>query len=130
MRTHPFFAFFSPVNTGVNPAITKCRPGSALHAWIDEAEMTPEQLEITKISKKWAEVRHMSADEIEEPEWKEAHARYFEKYHADMAKIEDLTSRLQKMISPVKIQKKTNGQRKRDAYAKVVAREQARAAKK
>lgn len=72
----------------------------------------------------------MSADEIDEPEWKEAHARFFEKYQSDMVKMEEMASKLQKMILPDKIQKKTKGQRKRDAYAKVLAREQARAGKK
>jgi len=72
----------------------------------------------------------MSADEIEEPEWKEAHARFFETYNTDMEKMEEIAGKLQKMIEPPKIEKKTKGQRKRDAYAKVVARETARAAKK
>jgi len=34
------------------------------------------------------------------------------------------------MIEPPKAEKKTKGQRKRDAYAKIVARQAARAAKK
>ena len=92
--------------------------------------MTSEQLEISKVATKWAEIRHLSADEIEEPEWKEAHARFYEKYHSDMTSMVELASKIKKMIEPVKIEKKTNGQRKRDAYAKVVARQEARAAKK
>lgn len=92
--------------------------------------MSVDQLEIKKIASKWADYRHLSVDEIEEPDWKEAHTRYFEKYGTDMVKLEDIATRLQKMIEPPRAEKKTKGQRKRDIYAKVQAREAARAAKK
>lgn len=72
----------------------------------------------------------MSKEESEtlEPEWKEAYDRFYEKYEEDMTKMMDITERLQKMIEPPRVQKKTEGQRKRDAWAKVQAREAARAA--
>lgn len=73
----------------------------------------------------------MSADEAAklEPEWKEAYDRFYETYHSDMDKMLEITSKLEKMIEPPRVEKKTKGQRKRDAWAKVQAREAARAAK-
>jgi hypothetical protein len=65
-----------------------------------------------------------------EPEWKEAYNRFFEKYDSDMQKMTDIATKLEKMIEPPKVEKKTKGQRKRDAWAKVQAREAARAANK
>jgi hypothetical protein len=94
--------------------------------------MTADQKEIAKISAKWSQVRQMSKEEAAklEPEWKEAHDRFFDKYNKDMTKMEDIASKLQTMLEPPKVQKKTNGQRKRDAWAIVQARAAARAAKK
>ena len=93
--------------------------------------MTTDQLEMKKITEKWSEVRHMSKEEAAslEPEWKEAHERFYARYESDMEKMEEIASKLEKMIEPPKVEKKTKGQRKRDAYAKVLAREAARAGK-
>lgn len=92
--------------------------------------MTSDQLEIEKIQEKWTEVRMMSKEEAEslEPEWKEAYDRFYEKYHSDMESMTEIATRVKKMIEPPKVEKKTKGQRKRDAWAKVQAREAARAA--
>lgn len=91
-----------------------------------------ESKEIEAIQEKWGQVRLMSAEEAAslEPEWKEAYDRFYEKYNSDMEKMEEIASKLQKMIEPPRVEKKSNGQRKRDAWAKVQAREAARAAKK
>ena len=88
--------------------------------------------EIEAIQEKWNEVRFMSKEEADklEPEWKEAYERFHTKYDEDMEKMLKITDRLQKMIEPPRVAKKTEGQRKRDAWAKVQAREAARAAKK
>lgn len=86
-----------------------------------------------KITNKWNEIRQMSkeeAEKLDEPEWKEAYNRYYEKYDSDMEKMQEIAGKLKKMIEPAKVQKKTKGQRKRDAWAKVQAREAARADKK
>lgn len=106
------------------------RPTTSRFALMEESELTADQKEMAGIAKKWAEIRHKSADEIEEPEWKEAHARFYEKYHSDMEKMQEVSVKLKKLIEPPRVQKKTKGQRKRDAYAKVVAREAVRAGKK
>ena len=101
---------------------------SRLGAWVDEKEMSPDQMKMTEIAEKWKQVRHMSADEIEEPEWKEAHARFYEKYHSDMDKMTEIITKLKPQIEPPRVAKKTKGQRRRDAYAKVQERLAARAA--
>lgn len=92
---------------------------------------TSDTKEVEAIQAKWSQVRHMTAEEAAslEPEWKEAYDRYFEKYAADMDKMMEITDKLQRMIEPPRVEKKSNGQRKRDAWAKVQAREAARAAK-
>jgi len=73
----------------------------------------------------------MGRDELPddlEPEWKEAHTRYFDKYDEDMEKMQEIATKLQKLIEPPKVERKTKGQRKRDKWATVQAREAARAA--
>ena len=93
--------------------------------------MNADQLKIQEISDKWNEIRHMSKEEAAslDGEWKEAYDRFFEKYDSDMEKMEEISTKLQKMIEPPKVQKKTKGQRKRDAFAKKEALAAARAAK-
>ena len=65
-----------------------------------------------------------------DPEWKEAYDRFFTKYDEDMEKMTQITQMLQKAIEPPKVEKKSEGQKKRDKWAKVQAREAARAAAK
>ena len=102
------------------------RSSTALYSTLSE-----EQQEIKKIQEKWNEVKFMDADQAAslEPEWKEAYDRFYEKYDSDMVKMTEIAEKLEKMIEPPKVEKKTKGQRKRDAWAKVQAREAARAAK-
>lgn len=64
-----------------------------------------------------------------EGEWLEAYNRFYEKYDDDMERMTEYAKKLEKLIEPPKVERKTNGQRKRDAYAKVVEREAARAGK-
>ena len=103
------------------------RPSTSLSAWVDEKEMTADQKKMTEIAQKWKEVRMMSVDEVEDPEWKEAHIRFYEKYNSDMEKMQEIAVKVQKLIEPPKVEKKTKGQRKRDAFAKKQARAAARA---
>jgi hypothetical protein len=97
-----------------------------------EENMNDDQKEILKISETWNKVRFMSPEEAAklEPEWKEAYDRYFEKYNKDMEFMTEISEKVKSMIEPVKIEKKTKGQRKRDAFAIVSAREAFRAAQK
>ena len=92
--------------------------------------LTADALEIRKIQKKWTEIRHMDRAEAEKEldgEWLEAYNRFYEKYDDDMTRMTEIAEKLEKMIEPPKVEKKSKGQKRRDAYAKVLAREAARA---
>mmetsp|Transcript_1242 Transcript_1242/g.1502 ORF Transcript_1242/g.1502 Transcript_1242/m.1502 type:complete len:104 (+) Transcript_1242:3-314(+) len=96
-----------------------------------EEDLSADQLEIKKISEKWGEVRKLSREEAEKTldgEWLEAYNRFYEKYEDDMTRMEEIATKLEKMITPPKVEKKSKNQKKRDAYARKVAREAARAA--
>ena len=92
--------------------------------------MTADALEIRKIQKKWTEIRHMDREEAQKEldgEWLEAYNRFYEKYDDDMTRMTEIAEKLETMIEPPKVEKKSKGQKRRDAYAKVLAREAARA---
>ena len=81
--------------------------------------------EIKKIQAKWSEVRHLSREEAKEQldgEWLEAHTRFMDQYDSDMERMEEIVTKLEKQIEPPKVQKKTKGQKRRDAYARKLAR--------
>jgi hypothetical protein len=114
--------------TGFAPVATRST-STALSARIPEDDRTADQVEIYKIGEKWSEVRMLSREEADklEPEWLEAYNRYFAKYDEDMAiKMAVVATKIQKMIEPPKRQPKTDGQRRRDKYAKLLARQEAR----
>ncbi|KAL7567606.1 hypothetical protein ACA910_000202 [Epithemia clementina (nom. ined.)] len=100
-----------------------------LFAAVPEEQMTSNQKEIKVIQEKWHTVRFLSSEEAAklEPEWKEAYDRFNEKYDEDMSKMLEISQKLKKMIEPPRVQKKTEGQRRRDKWAIVQAREAARA---
>jgi hypothetical protein len=112
---------------GVAP---RSRVSTALAINLSEDLKTSDHQEIEKIQEKWNEIRLMSKEEAAslEGEWKEAYDRFYEKYDEDMDKMLDITTKLQKMIEPPRVEKKTQGQRKRDAWALKQARAAARAA--
>jgi hypothetical protein len=96
-----------------------------LFAAVSEDQLTPDQLEIKEIQKKWREIRLLGREEAQqklEGEWLEAYNRFYEKYDEDMAKMVDIVDKLQKQIDPPRIKKKTRSQKKRDAYARKLAR--------
>ncbi|CAB9521412.1 expressed unknown protein [Seminavis robusta] len=104
---------------------------TALAAFIPEEDMTVDQLEIKKISDKWSEIRHLSREEAEaqlEGDWLEAYNRFYKKYDEDMERMTEIVASLQKSIEPPKVQKKSKGQKRRDAWARVQALQAARAA--
>ena len=108
------------------------RSSTALAALIPEDEMSENQKEILQIQKKWSEVRHLTREEAAsqlEGDWLEAHTRFYDKYDADMTRMTEITQILQKAIEPPKVEKKTEGQKRRDKWARVQAREAARAGK-
>merc|ERR1712085_188214 len=98
---------------------------SALFAAIPEADRSDTQQEIKGIQSKWGEVRRMSREEAKEQldgEWLEAHTRFFDLYDGDMERMEEIVSKLEKQIEPPRVEKKTKGQKRRDAYARKLAR--------
>jgi hypothetical protein len=127
----PISLFFG-VHIGVTAPLATRSTSTALLAQIPVEDRSTDQTEIYSIGEKWSKVRLMSREEADklEPEWKEAYNRYFTKYEEDMTKMTEIATKIQKMIEPPKLQKKTDGQRRRDAYAVIVAREAARAARK
>ena len=124
-------SFLTADFTGVAPPAT--RTSTALYALVDEADMTPEMKKMMDIKDKWSTARHLSREEAAEQldeEWLAAYNRFYERYDKDMVKMKEISEKLQKMIEPPKVERKTKGQRKRDAWAKVQAREAARAGAK
>lgn len=90
--------------------------------------MSSDQLEIKKIQDKWNEIRHLDREEAQktlEGEWLEAYNNFYEKYDDDMTRMTEIAEKVQKMIEPPKVEKKTKGQKRRDAYARKLAREAA-----
>ena len=90
--------------------------------------MSSDQLEIRKIQDKWNEIRHLDREEAQktlEGEWLEAYNNFYEKYDDDMTRMTEIAEKVQKMIEPPKVEKKTKGQKRRDAYARKLAREAA-----
>lgn len=87
--------------------------------------MSADQLEIRGIQKKWSEIRHMDREQAQkelEGEWLEAYNNFYEKYDEDMTKMEEIIDKLQNQIEPPRAQKKSKGQKRRDATARKLAR--------
>jgi hypothetical protein len=123
-------ACISVFHVGVAP-VTQGRVGTQLFAQLPEDQMSPNQLEIKAVQDKWSEIRHLSREEAQstlEGEWLEAYNRFFEKYDDDMVRMTEIATKLEFMIQPKKLEKKTKGQRKRDLYAVKMEREALRAA--
>lgn len=105
------------------------RGGTGLAGTIPAEEMTADQSEISKIAQKWAEVRHLPKEEAQsqlDGEYLEAYNRFYQKYDEDMNHMTEIAIMLKKAIEPPRVQKKSQGQKKRDKWAKVQAREAAR----
>jgi hypothetical protein len=117
-------------HVGIAP-VAQGRVGTQLNAQLPEDQMSANQLEIKEIQDKWSEIRHLSREEAQtqlEGEWLEAYNRFFEKYDDDMVRMTEIAEKVQKMIQPEKLEKKTKGQKRRDLYAVKMARETLRAA--
>jgi hypothetical protein len=98
---------------------------------LPEDMLSEDQKKIQDVQAKWNEVRTMDRETAQKEldgEWLEAYNRFFEKYDDDMTRMMEIAGKLEKMITPPQVEKKTKGQKKRDSYAKVVEREAARAA--
>ncbi|CAJ1966918.1 unnamed protein product [Cylindrotheca closterium] len=96
------------------------RAPTQLNVRLPEEKMTDDRKEILEIQKKWNEIRLLDREEASKTldgEWLEAYNRFYEKYDDDMTRMTEIVEKLEKMIEPPKVAKKTKGQRKRDAYA-------------
>jgi hypothetical protein len=83
--------------------------------------LTPEDKQIREIQAKWSEVRlydRATAEAKLEGEWLEAYNNFFKVYHDDMERMEEIVKKLEPYWSPTRIQKKTNGQKRRDRLAR------------
>ena len=98
---------------------------TALFGAIPDSELSPEAKEIRQIQEKWSEIRHYDRATAEaklEGEWLEAYNNFYEQYDDDMKKMEEIVEGLKSYIDPPRVQKKTKGQKRRDAYARKLAR--------
>jgi len=105
--------------------VTRQSVSPPLFAAIPEEEFSDTKKEIHGIQTKWGEIRHLSRDEAKEQlegEWLEAHTRFYDLYDSDMERMEEIVTKLEKRIEPDRAQKKTKGQKKRDALARKLAR--------
>ena len=96
-----------------------------MNAYLPDDMLSDDQKEIRGIQEKWNEIRHLSREEAQstlEGEWLEAYNRFYEKYDDDMTRMTEIAEKVQVMIEPPKVQKKTKGQKRRDAYARKMAR--------
>mmetsp|Transcript_17341 Transcript_17341/g.42141 ORF Transcript_17341/g.42141 Transcript_17341/m.42141 type:complete len:135 (+) Transcript_17341:932-1336(+) len=120
--------FVGAQSFAVSPMATQQRAvtsTTSLNAEIPEGEMSPQQMEIKDVQKKWNEIRHMDRDVAQkelEGEWLEAFNNFYEKYDEDMKDMQEIVTKLEKQIEPPRVQKKTKGQKRRDAYAGKIAR--------
>eukprot|EP00536_Pseudo-nitzschia_multiseries_P007687 jgi/Psemu1/305140/fgenesh1_kg.183_\ len=105
--------------------VARAPASSALAGAIPEDQMTESQKEIRDIQTKWTEVRHLTREQAKEQlegEWLEAHTRYFDQYDSDMERMNEIIQNLEKQIEPPRVLKKTKGQKRRDAFARKLAR--------
>jgi len=105
--------------------IARQSASAPLFAAIPEEEMSDAQKEILSIQEKWSEIRHLTREEAKEQldgEWLEAHTRFYDQYDSDMERMEEIVTKLEKQIEQPRVQPKTKGQKRRDAYARKLER--------
>jgi hypothetical protein len=111
--------------------VAPARQSVQLNKQISEDVMDDTRKTILGYQEKWTEIRHMDREEAQKSldgEWLEAYNRFYEKYDDDMVRMAEIAEKVQKMIEPPKLGKKTKGQRKRDLYAVKQERAAVRAA--
>ena len=83
--------------------------------------MSAQRKEIWGIQEKWNEIRMLDREEAQKTldgEWLAAYNRFYEKYDDDMTRMTEIVQKLEKMLSPPQLGKKTKGQKKRDKFAR------------
>jgi 5'(3')-deoxyribonucleotidase len=86
--------------------------------------MTSDQKEVKEIQAKWSEIRLYDREEAQQKlsgEWLEAYNRYYQQYDDDMVKMKNIIEDLKSYIQPTRAQKKSKGQKRRDAIARKLA---------
>mmetsp|Transcript_1626 Transcript_1626/g.3078 ORF Transcript_1626/g.3078 Transcript_1626/m.3078 type:complete len:125 (+) Transcript_1626:152-526(+) len=122
MRTFIVAAFIAGA-TAFAPAPISSRHCTALNEFLSPEERAD------KIQR-WGEIRAMSAEEAEanlSGEELETYKRYYAETREGVLKMQELAKLMMKGVEPPRIAPKSKSQRKRDKWAKVQAREAARA---
>jgi hypothetical protein len=112
-------------STGMLPQ-SATRSTTALQGMIAPEDMTTDQLKIKDIVDKWRVVRFMDRAEAEaelDEEWLTAYNKFHEEYVSHMELMMEIKEKVAVMIEPPRIERKGKKQRKRDLYAKKMARE-------
>jgi hypothetical protein len=94
-------------------------------------EMTGTLAESATAAARWREIRLLSDEDAEaqlEGEELETWKEYHQNVKDDIEKMKQVADMMMKSVEPPRIQPKGKKQRKRDRWAKVVARDAARAA--
>ena len=98
---------------------------TALFGAIPDSDLSAEAKEIRQIQEKWSEIRHYdraTAESKLEGEWLEAYNSFYQQYDDDMKRMEEIVENLKSYIDPPRVQKKTKGQKRRDALARKLER--------
>jgi len=125
----PFFPI--PIFFSLPAPAAISRSSTALNARVPEEDRTPEMSEIYQIADRWAEIRLYSDEEAKEKlsgEELEAYERYHAKVKEDIEKAQELAEKMAQAVFIPQVAKKSNNQRKKDAWAKKQARMAADAA--
>eukprot|EP00339_Tiarina_fusa_P028519 CAMPEP_0117027726 /NCGR_PEP_ID=MMETSP0472-20121206/20235_1 /TAXON_ID=693140 ORGANISM="Tiarina fusus, Strain LIS" /NCGR_SAMPLE_ID=MMETSP0472 /ASSEMBLY_ACC=CAM_ASM_000603 /LENGTH=129 /DNA_ID=CAMNT_0004735041 /DNA_START=65 /DNA_END=454 /DNA_ORIENTATION=- len=105
--------------------VAPARQTVQLNKQVAEEDMDADRLTILGYQQKWSEIRHMDRDEAQKTldgEWLEAYNRFYEKYDDDMVRMAEIAEKVQKMIEPPKVEKKSKGQKRRDAMVRKAER--------
>lgn len=100
------------------------RPTVALSAAIPDEDMSADAKKIREIQEKWNEIRlydRATAEAKLEGEWLEAYNKFFQQYGDDMQRMEEIVENLKSYLEPVRVQKKSKGQKRRDKLARKMA---------
>jgi hypothetical protein len=121
---HQFIVVVSYFSTVPVARVQQYPQTSALAAALPDEELSPEGRKIREIQAKWSEIRlydRATADAKLEGEWLEAYNRYYQQYHDDMKRMEEIVQNLKSYWEPPRVQKKSKGQKRRDALARKMA---------
>lgn len=105
--------------------VSVSRAPTQLNVRFEEDQMSDNRKQILELQSKWNEIRLLDRDEAPKTldgVWLEAYNRFYAKYDDDMTRMTEIVEKLEKKLMPVEVEKKTKGQKKRDAYARRLER--------